>query len=193
MKDGSTRRMTAPCLLPDLEQITTVQTEDPAYWLVTLDFASNASHLAAFRQNQRVFVRRCPASEAHASVFSATLAAANGVRSSDDSVRLWQSIFDLPGLRELDKADVELILPADPHSSTLTDERDTVVDSRLAFAKAVSSGNGDELWSLRLLFAWAERASQQGDEKMKWIGNEVVESLKAKIDQRSRAGGHGED
>ena len=189
IKDGSTRSMVAPCLLPDLDTIATVHTEDPTYWLVTLDFAGNASHLAAFRQNQRIYVRRCPAHEAHNSIFSATLAATNSAQSSESTAQLWQSIFNLPSLRELDKADVELILPSDPHSSTHTDQRNTVVDDRLALSKAASSNDINDLWNLRTLFAWAEKGTSEDDRKSRWIRDEVVEALRASIEARARASG----
>ena len=186
-KDGSTKPFTAPCLLPELDTIASVQTNDPAYWRVTLDFLNNPDHLSAFRRNQRIFVRRCPASEAHNSVFSATLAAMNDAQFTQmSSQQIWQSVFDLPVFTELDKADIELIIPPDVHSSIYTDERGTVVDDRLVLAAAVDSREKNALWNLRVLFAWAERAQNEGQGKLRWIGAEVVEALKAKIDERMR-------
>ena len=186
LKDGPTKSLTAPCLLPELDTIATVQTNDPAYWGVTLDFASNPEHLSTFRQNQRIFVRRCPASEAHHSVFSATLAAMNDADQAS-SQQVWHSIFNLPVFKELDKADLDLILPREIHSAVQTDERGTVVDDRLVLAKAVGSSEKDALWSLRVLFAWAERARHEREFRLRWIGNEVVEALKAKVEERVRA------
>ncbi|TKA43564.1 hypothetical protein B0A54_05346 [Friedmanniomyces endolithicus] len=132
LRDGSVRKLHAPCLLPELDTIAKVTTEDPAYWRVTLDFERNSQHLKAFRENQTVSVRRCPAGEAHNSVFNSTLAALNdsqiSLAASSIGGDLWQSVFSLPALRGLDKADVELILSPDVHSSINTDERTTVVD-----------------------------------------------------------------
>ena len=187
MTDGSTGSLRAPCLLPELELIATVQTDDPAYWRVTLDFAANPQHLAAFKQDQRVLVRRCPASEAHHSAFSITLAALNGAQSAQASNHIWQSIFSLPVFRELDKADTELILPpSELQSSTHTDERGTVVDDCLVLSKAVDARNKSALWNLRVLFAWAEKARDEGEGRLRWIGMEVVEALKAKVEERLR-------
>jgi anaphase-promoting complex subunit 1 len=181
--------MQAPCLLPDLESIATLQTADPAYWRVTLDFESNASHLAAFRTNQRIHVRRCPAGEAHNSVFSTTLAART-VQSSPIISRqqLWDWIFSLPALREeLTKADIELIIPPDASSSMHTDERTTVIDDKLVLSDNVQSRERSELWNLRLLFGWAEKARNEGDGRLRWIGNEVVEALQAGIEARTKS------
>ncbi|KAK5132980.1 hypothetical protein LTR08_008343 [Meristemomyces frigidus] len=187
LRDGSAQAMLAPCLLPELDGVASVQTRDPAYWRVTLDFAGNAAHLAAFRRDQSISVRRCPASEAHSTVFSVMLAALNDAQSSQAAGSIFQCIFSLPALRELDKADVELILPPDVHSSVHTDERGTVVDDRLALRGAASSsGERDALWNLRILFAWAERARSEGDGRMRWVGREVIETLKAKVEERAR-------
>ena len=188
LRDGSVKRMQAPCLLPDLELIATLQTADPTYWHVTLDFESNTSHLAAFRKNQRIHVRRCPAGEAHNSVFSTTLAARTS-QSSPTSGRqqLWDWIFSLPALREeLTKADIELIIPPDANSSMHMDERTTVIDDKLVLSDNVQGRERSELWNLRLLFGWAEKARNEGDGRLKWIGNEVVEALKAGIEARTR-------
>ncbi|KAM0716993.1 hypothetical protein Q7P37_006845 [Cladosporium fusiforme] len=188
LRDGSTKQMQAPCLLPELDTIATLQTADPAYWRVTLDFESNAAHLAAFRKHQRIHVRRCPAGEAHSSGFGAALAARMTQSNSiSNRQQLWQWIFALPALREeLTKADIELIIPPDVHSSIHTDGRATVIDDKLVLSDGVQSRKRDELWNLRILFAWAQRARDEGDSGLKWIGNEVVEALKAGIEARSR-------
>ncbi|KAK3718673.1 Anaphase-promoting complex subunit 1 [Vermiconidia calcicola] len=198
LTSGATKALTAPCLLPDLDTIATVQTNDPAYWRVTLDFSSNPAHLAAFRKNQRIFVRRCPASEAHNSVFSSTLTALNSnnplVPSSNNNDKQWQTtlLTSLPTFKDLDKADLELILPpsagaaGDVHCALFTDERGTVVDDRLALTRSAMFGTErDELWNLRVLLAWAERARESGED-MRWLGEEVVEELRARVEERRR-------
>ncbi|KAK5126311.1 hypothetical protein LTR85_010547 [Meristemomyces frigidus] len=189
MRDGSAKLMTAPCLLPELDNVASVQTDDPSFWRVTLDFVGNPGHFAAFRKNQTIHVRRCPTSEAHNTIFSAMLAALNDAQSSRSTSDIWQCIFNLHALRELDNADIELILPPDAHSSMHTDERGTVVDDRLALCNGARSSDMDTLWNLRVLFAWAERAKYEGDGKLRWIGNEVIETLKAAIEERSRSMG----
>lgn len=195
LRDGSTKSMQAPCLLPDLASIASVQTMDPAYWRVTLDFELNTSHLTKFRKNQRIHVRRCPAGEAHSSVFGATLAARSTQSSSTaNRQQIWDWVFSLPALREeLTKADIELIIPPDVHSSVHTDQRATVIDDKLVLSDNVQSRNRNELWNLRLLFAWAERAREERDGELRWIGQEVLEALKAGIESRSRQVGKSTD
>lgn len=187
MHDGTTQSMRAPCLLPELHDIATVHTDDPSYWRVKLDFAKNPIHLASFCKDQRIYVRRCPAAEAHSSVFSAALAALNHAQTAPLATQeVWHTLFNLSAFKDLDKADIELLLPPDVHSSVYTDDRGTVVDDRLVLSKAVSSVHGDDLWNLRVLFAWAERCREEGG-KMKWMGEEVIQALKAKIQERVRS------
>ncbi|KAK3074943.1 Anaphase-promoting complex subunit 1 [Teratosphaeriaceae sp. CCFEE 6253] len=186
MRTGEVKALQAPCLLPELDTVARVQTVDQGYWTVTLDFAGNAKHLTVFRENQTIFARRCPASEAHESVFGATLAALNDAQSSATTGDLWYSIFSLPALKDLDKAAIELILPPDVHSSIHFDERGSVVDDRLALSNATSSNSRDDLWNLRMLLAWAGRAQAEGGGKLRWLGHEVLEVLRAKTEERSR-------
>ena len=187
LRNGMTTSLTAPCLLPELDTIATVHTNNLAYWRVTLDFKNNPEHLSAFRKDQRIFVRRCPASEAHNSIFSATLAAMANVQTASLSTQqIWHSIFELPAFKELDKSSIELILPPDAHSIAANDEKGTVVDDQLILSKAVTSSERDALWNLRVLFAWAEKAREQDQGQLRWIGREVVEALKGKLEERSR-------
>lgn len=191
LKDGSASTLTAPCLLPNLDTIEKIQTRDPSYWQATLDFGGNEEHVAAFRQNQRILVRHCPASEAHNSVFASTLAVLNPRQeivspTSHDQMKWQNLLMDISTAGDLDKTDVELILPPNPHSAVHTDDRGTMVDDKLIFKQSVMSDQRDSLWNLRVLFAWAEKARDQETGGLRWLGDEIVQDLKARIDERVR-------
>ncbi|KAK0650750.1 Negative regulator of mitosis [Lasiodiplodia hormozganensis] len=115
-RDGSTRNdYTAPCLLPELDSIATIQTNSPEHWPVTLDFVANPAHLAAFKRTQTIHARRRPAHLSAALVangqryqdrtFNATLTALNDAHLANAAVAasragiLWDWIFSLPALR----------------------------------------------------------------------------------------------
>lgn len=228
LKNGEVRNMRAPCLLPELRSIATVQTDDSAYWRVTLDFVGNPEHLESFRQDQHVSVRRCPAAEAHDSTFSAALAALTGINltstaspaghgghGSGSSQTPWINIMTLPAFSGLDRADVELLLPAEVQSSVYIGERTTVIDDRLVLRNGTNSMSLHELWNLRTLFSWAERdilvpaqgsaesddgarpdvkstESEHGEQpkvksdRLRWLGMEVLQELRAGIEKRGR-------
>nr|OQO18349.1 hypothetical protein B0A51_15507 [Rachicladosporium sp. CCFEE 5018] len=185
LRSGEDRVLRAPCLLPDLAAIAKIKSTDPGYWPITLDFVSNPAHLESFRKNQTIPMRRCPAAEAHTGTFTTTLAALSTPPSAPScGPQLWDWIFNLRSLRDqIDKADLELILPNDPRSSVALDEQSTVVDARLALRKAVERGGADELWGLRVLFAWAEKHRIK---ELAWLGREFIDELKGTIEDRRR-------
>ncbi|KAK3048957.1 hypothetical protein LTS18_012855 [Coniosporium uncinatum] len=187
LKSGATVSLTAPCLLPDLDTIATITTTGQEYWPVTLDFTIPTSpHLAAFKQNQTILVRRRPTDSAHASIFSATLVALNDAQSSQTARRMWDWIFRLPAFADFDKAHADLVLPVDANSSVHTEMRGTIVDDRLVLSRQAGSGwERDELFGLRALFAWAEEV-EAGDGRLAWLEREVVEGLRARVGQRAR-------
>ncbi|GAD92274.1 20S cyclosome subunit (APC1/BimE), putative [Paecilomyces variotii No. 5] len=131
MKSGLTRTVTAPCLLPDLKEITIIKLQSPNHWPIVLDLERNNSLREKFYQgDQSVYLRRRTSfNPSGSSVFASTLqglsemqdilpsiAATGGVRGataqgttaspSTSVVRassrdLWEWIFSLPSLREL--------------------------------------------------------------------------------------------
>lgn len=98
---------------------------------------------------------------------------------------MWEWILNLPAFRDFDQADFGLVLPSDPRSATHLDEKLTSVDSRLALTRSVDSANADAQWSLRLLFAWAQDARDNGDGRLRWIGKHVVDMLRKRVAERT--------
>ncbi|KAK7540515.1 negative regulator of mitosis [Phyllosticta citribraziliensis] len=211
LRDGSVEERTAPCLLPNLDTVASLRTASPDFWQVTLDFAANAAHRGAFGRSQTIHVRRRPAHEAHSSTFSATLTALNDAQvaataAAASARAMWDWVFALPALREdhqhhnqnassttslVSRADISLVLPPDPHSSALVETKGTVVDDRLVLrAAAEGAAQRARLEELRLLFRWAEREVETGG-RLRWLGKEVVEGLRAVVAERARRIGGG--
>lgn len=184
--DETARHMTAPCLVPELDSISRIETADPAYWPTTLDFVVNPAHLQRFRTNQTLTVRRRSPHDLHGTTFSATLVALNSAQASRSVRLMWDWLFALPALAEFEKADVGLILPTDPFSSTFLDAGATVVDHRLVLARLSKSWDAKDLWVLRGVFEWANGAVESGDGKVRWLGREVLERLRAGVLERAR-------
>lgn len=180
LRTGMTSVMSAPCLLPELDTIAKVQTNDPEHWSVTLDIASNRSHYEAFKRHQSIYVRRRAAYDAPASVFSATMQALNDAQLNHRlGKQIFRWIFTLPSLAGFNRAEQALVLPADTGTLIYKGTRGTVVDDRLVLERAcMGSGRSERLWNLRNLFAWAEGVSRRGEE-WGWFGKEVVEGLRA--------------
>ncbi|KAF6219276.1 hypothetical protein HO133_005101 [Letharia lupina] len=187
LRTGTEVAMHAPCLLPEIETIAKIQTNDKEHWTVTLDLAQNSIHYDAFKRHQSIYVRHCAAYDAHASVFSATMQALNDAQSTHQlGIQAFRWIFALPTLAEFNRAEQALVLPADAGSVVHRGTRGTVIDDRLVLERAcMGSGMRERLWNLRILLAWADGLSRRGEE-WRWIGKEVVERLRAGLAMRRR-------
>ncbi|MCJ1402881.1 Anaphase-promoting complex subunit 1 [Xylographa trunciseda] len=182
LRSGIEMSATAPCLLPELEGISKISTDDPKYWRVTLDFSNNPTHLPAFKHFQSIHVRRRGAYDSHSSIFCATLQALNDSKMAQQaSKQVFEWIFNLPSFQGFDRAERTLVLPVDGTMALYNRTRSTVVDDRLMLEKAcLGSGRAERLWNLRLLFAWADMVSRRG-EKLNWLGEEMVVRLRAAV------------
>ena len=182
LRSGEEFESIAPCLLPELDSIEKVYSNDPQFWRVTLDFADNPSHLAAFKRHQSMFVRRRGPYNASSSVFAATMQALNDQQVKHQiSRQAFEWVFDLPSFAAFDRAEKALVLPNETSAMLHLAGRTTVMDDRLALEQeCIKSGQAERLWSLRVLFAWADRTRNEGRE-VAWLGKEVVEALRAKV------------
>ena len=185
LRTGSELAMTAPCLLPEIDTVAKVQTQDPEYWQVTLDLASNLVHRKSFERHQNVYLRRRVAYDSHASIFSATMQALNDAQSARQlGKQAYEWIFQLAALEGFDRAEQALVLPPDVGSALYRGTRGTVTDDRLVLETAcVGSGRSERLWNLRILFAWAKGLKEVGGQDA-WLGPEVMEGLKVKVEGR---------
>lgn len=241
------RRLTAPCLVPELDGIKEIRTEAKGYWDVVVSFLGpdGQARKAEFRkQHLNVYLRRRAAYDAPTgSVFVSEMQAlaergvAPSVGLSSSSAAAAAAAMPVPGaglqgrvnplewlweldaFGEFDVSERALVLPPLSHSgwgggggggnSYL---RGTVVDTRLELECAVLDDDGgkgkiggrrverDQLWQLRLLFAWVdaldredeERKAKGGDEKKedddddkgrggRWLRREVVERLRWRV------------
>lgn len=187
LRTGTEVAMNAPCLLPEIDTISRIQTNDREHWTVTLDLEANPIHYEAFKRHQSIYVRRRAAYDTHASVFSATMQALNDAQSPLQlSRQAFRWIFTLPALAKFNRAEQGLVLPADMGSMVHTGTRGTVIDDILVLERAcMGSGMRERLWNLRILLAWADGLSRRGEE-WRWIGKEVVEGLRAGLAMRRR-------
>ena len=183
LRSGTEIAASSPCLLPDLDAVASVAISDQGYWPATLDFVNNPAHLLSFRDHQNIYVRQKAAYDAHDSVFNTTLQALNDTQSIGQTViQVVDWLYQLPSLRHFDVAERALVLPS-PDTAVALQKliRTTIVDDRLVLETAcLESGRAERLWNLRLLFAWADSAKKKG-ERLGWLGEEVVEGLRAAL------------
>lgn len=77
LKDGTSKTLIAPCLLPDLSNLANVKVRSPEYWSLTLDFANNETLRQKLQSgDQSIYLRKRPAYNATGfSVFSSSIMA----------------------------------------------------------------------------------------------------------------------
>jgi anaphase-promoting complex subunit 1 len=182
LRSGTELSATAPCMLPELESISKIQTDDPDYWRVTLNFATNPAHLPFFKQHQSMFVRCREVQNGQVSTFSATLKALNGVQLAHQATRqIFEWVFDLPAFQMFDKAERSLILPTEGSLSLYNKTRTTAMDDKLVLQTGcLGNDRAERLWNLRLLFAWADSVRARGGQ-LGWFDKEAVENLRAAV------------
>ena len=181
LRSGEEVERQTPTLVPELHNIRTMITNSPEHWNLVLDFENNAEHLAAFKSNQTIYVRRRPALDSGTSPFQATLHALDDTNATIPHPLEW--VFTLPAFETLTKAERALVLshdhggPSDLHAGTA----ETVVDSKLVLEHAsIESGKRERLKGLRMLFMWADDMAREGKEII-WIRMEVVQRLKGRV------------
>ncbi|PSR81947.1 hypothetical protein BD289DRAFT_484154 [Coniella lustricola] len=175
------RRQT-PCLLPLLDEISSVRTDATAlgYWNLELDFEHKPTLAAEFRKNQTLNLRRRPL---HEGVFGATLRALGrdsladergggagggagvgpGAGSSSLAVNDpldW--VFELSALKDLTHAERAMVLDRSVVEGGSEEAAATQVDARLAFESGLDGWSRESLEGLRLLFAWVEKRAGNG-------------------------------
>ncbi|ROW08743.1 hypothetical protein VPNG_06380 [Cytospora leucostoma] len=203
-------RKNTPCLLPPLEEISTVRTDATAqgYWNLELDFEHRPELVTEFKKNQTLHLRQRPL---HESIFGATLRAlgrdglaekkASTVFAGDTTSSSGSGgrdplewVFDQPALAGLTHAERAMVLDRSGGEGGSEEAATTEVDARLALESELDGWSREGLEGLKLLFGWAERRAlsrSSADVPQEdggggaegegwWLRDSVVEMLKGK-------------
>ncbi|PSK54018.1 hypothetical protein B9Z65_7824 [Elsinoe australis] len=184
LKSGEEVVKKAPCLLPELATVASVETVDEEWWRAKLDFERNEGHLKGFKESQVMWVRRAPASEENPGLFGRALKGLNERQNMPNWWRMWAELLELPALECLDESELGLAIPSNAMSGVHEDEKGTVLDDRLALLSDAMSWDPQRLWNVRLLLSWAEKKKLEEDGQLKWLGDEFVQRLGAIIRRR---------
>ncbi|KAF4556280.1 Negative regulator of mitosis-like protein [Elsinoe fawcettii] len=177
MRDGEEVVRKAPCLLPELESVASVETVERGWWKAKWDFERNVSHRRAFKEEQTLWVRRAPAKEENPGLFARALKRLNESGNMPDWWRIWAELLKLPAFECLEESELGLAIPANATSGVHEDAKGTVLDDRLVLLSDAKSWDPQRLWNIRLLLSWAERKRQENDGSLQWLGDEFVQRL----------------
>ncbi|EON96435.1 putative 20s cyclosome subunit (apc1) protein [Phaeoacremonium minimum UCRPA7] len=177
-EDSVIRRIT-PCLLPPLEDISTVRTDatTQGFWNVELNFEKDPSLITSFRKNQSLHLRR---RNLHEGAFGATVRAlgrddlefpdtanvlaadeANPTRRAHNPLE-W--VFEQDALNDLTHAERAVVLNS--QGGDIGDEgAGSAVDARLVLEAGMDGWSRENLQGLKFLFEWADKRSLPQDAK----------------------------
>ncbi|CAN8105306.1 unnamed protein product [Discula destructiva] len=202
-------RRHTPCLLPPLDEISSVRTDATAqgYWNLELDFEQKPTLITAFRKNQVLHLRQRPL---HEGVVGSTLRvlgrdglrdnlSAGIAQATEQATRTkdpLEWVFNLPAFAGLTHAERAMVLDRGGGEGGSEEAATTEVDARLALESGLDGWSRESLEGLRLLFEWTEkRAAARGgyeavaasdnddnhsDGEGWWLRDSVVDMLKGK-------------
>ncbi|KKY37138.1 putative negative regulator of mitosis [Diaporthe ampelina] len=198
-------RKHTPCLLPPLEEISSVRTDATAqgYWDLELDFEHKPELAAEFRKNQCLHLRQRPL---HESVFGATLralgrdslAADDGTAASSAAAMTLSGagrdpldwVFNRPALSGVTHAERAMVLDRRGGEGGSEEAATTEVDARLALESGLDGWSRENLEGLRLLFEWSEARGVSGAGKQTAVkGKDKELGGDVSVDDSAESGG----
>lgn len=172
---GEVIRKTAPCVIPQLDTISTITTVSNEYYPVHLDFEANSTLVDKFKHDQNIYVSEMGTTETGNPMLEILRKSADDSQDDkNDEARYWLSnVLSQLGLNKLEK---DLVLPTkDVPAESYLDA--TVVDMKLTLeSMAKHPKNRDDLWNLKILFAFASK--YRPSENLFFISRPTIDKLK---------------
>ncbi|KAI1193758.1 hypothetical protein F5X97DRAFT_28321 [Nemania serpens] len=194
---------TTPCLLPPLNEVSSIRTTSSEFWNIELDFSAHPEYIDSFNRTQALYLRRRPVSD---SPFAATMIAlgredrGSSTSLAENAAQPLSWLFDrVPTLQKLTHAERGLVLDRSVGGPDVGDITGTVVDTRLVLEESIKNPNRDNMLGLRGLFEWVEWRAARAQEQEKrdgkakgpsgqggwsndgWLRESVLEGLKGGV------------
>lgn len=195
--------LTTPCLLPPLNEVSSIRTTSSEFWNIELDFGAHPEYIESFNRTQALCLRRRPVSD---SPFAATMVAlgredsGSSTSPAESAAQPLSWLFDrVPTLQKLTHAERGLVLDRSVGGPNVGDVTGTVVDTRLVLEESIKNPNRDNMLGLKGLFEWAEWRAARAQEQQKrdgkakgpsgqsgwsndgWLRESVLEGLKGSV------------
>ncbi|KAL6453778.1 bimE Negative regulator of mitosis [Candida maltosa Xu316] len=187
MKDGKVHESLSPCLLPDMNEISLIETKSLHFFKVTLDFSLNSK----FKQNFTLYVEK----RNNYQLLQPNIQAVLQRNSKCDDSFTDESV--LSNLNVLDKLsdNSKKIWQLENKNSTKTDIHSSSVSSGLSIFNIIDTQlelinevdrptSVEQLWNLKLLFSYANNLISNG--ALHYLSVEFIENLKQKLWEHSK-------
>lgn len=183
MKNGSILEEVSPCLLPPMDDILCISTESPDHFRVVVDFSVNSEYLEILKRLLTIFVYRRQNYQILKLLVDGLLRNKNKALQIDNGeVEVDLDVAKLLGLSVMSKLNDfekqsflhEISSDADPLLSGISIFN--ILDDKIELERLTSNPrHADDLWNLRLLFAFSDRHLS---DKLSYVSLGFIEQLK---------------
>ncbi|CAI5758887.1 unnamed protein product [Candida verbasci] len=178
MKDKSTKLINSPCLLPNLNEISKIETKSEEYFKINIDFTSNAEILTQFKKSLTLYVYKLKNYKISTPDISTILQ--NGTEIDD---------VQFPGSEIMQKLNAKdyKIWSFENKSNNLHNMNYisglsifNIIDDKLELMSFVDNRetNVEDLYNLKLLFEYADSLLKND---LHYISVEFIQELKSKL------------
>lgn len=201
-RDGSTTTVMSPTLVPELRLIESLEIRSRSYFDINFDFTADSMYLEKFKKFLTVFVMKKRNHERLKPTVRALLAARRRDIDDNDTELMIKRLVKttLPelmnGITNFEREtyfqeSLSAIKEADTGVINSDLSLFNVIDDKIMLDRMASKPRAaEDLWNLRLLFAYADRLS---DEHHHYLDADFVETLKQSLWDASQADQEGAD
>ncbi|KAK6201691.1 uncharacterized protein RJT21DRAFT_120754 [Scheffersomyces amazonensis] len=189
LKDGQIKETLSPCLLPNLNDIETIETRSADYFNTQIDFQLNSAYLETFKKSLTILVYKKKNYSILKSTESIliknenkTLQINNGEISVNEDMTKLLNLQVIKKLGDFEKKQLtyESIESEDNYNYTHNDlSLFKIIDDQLDLEKmSTSPTSTEDLWNLKLLFAFTDTLL---NDNLHYLSVEFVQQLKQQL------------
>lgn len=183
MKNGEVRTMLSPCIIPDLEKIKHIKTNTSEYFDVEVNFEVDSKFLENFKKTLTICVYKRKNYKLLKSSIGSMLSNANKslqiqngeIMVNKDTLKMFKlKIFEV-----LDGFEKEVMLYEKQENEINILSIFNILDDKIdLFSKAVNVKSKEDLWNMKLLFAFTDKLLNND---LRYVSTEFIENLKHQL------------
>lgn len=183
MKDGEVRTMLTPCIIPTLEEIECIKIDSSDYFTVEVDFKVNSQFLENFKKSLTIYVYKRKNYKLLQSSIGSLLSNANkSLQIQNGEISVNNDIINMLNLKifaALDGFEKQVLLYQNQETESTNLSIFHIIDDKLdLYNKAVNPRSREDLWNLKLLFAFTDKLLNCD---LRYVSTEFIETLKHQL------------
>ncbi|KAG7664251.1 APC1 [[Candida] subhashii] len=190
MKDNTVKEVLSPCLLPNIDDILTIETGSSDYFRIKIDFELNSEYLQQFKKSLTLYVsKRKNYQLLNPNIGSLLQNESKGLQIDNKEMEINSDIGKILNCQLFNQIDSferkmlyyetsDLTKGSNPSDGGLSIF--SIIDNKLELMKMASVPESrEDLWNLRLLFSYADRRLLQNE--LNYVSIQFIEKLKQKL------------